>query len=208
MTDEAREQLFGQYWAAKEAVAAYGFSETFEDEPSIAPAPNSSASWTVGRPHVSAQAVLQDYPRFIRVTAGAGKTYILVRSARDSVKPFGNLPATIKTSGTATTQFTGQVSSMATQQSPTTDDDSVEEIIWRVGTTLSVGYRAKLTARLTALQRAVQEEEPDGYGITVKSLHQFIEFLKTYPELPMSIHYSDTGTKYLHLLEIRIRLRF
>ncbi len=72
---------------------------------------------------------------------------------------------------------------MATQQPPTTEDESVEEIIWRVGTTLSARYKAKLTSRLSELQKSVQEEELDGRGITVRSLQHFIELLKAYPAL-------------------------
>jgi hypothetical protein len=72
---------------------------------------------------------------------------------------------------------------MATQQPPTTDDESVEGIIWRVGTTLSARYRAKLTSRLSELQNAVQEEELASRGITVRSLQHFIELLKAYPVL-------------------------
>ena len=70
-----------------------------------------------------------------------------------------------------------------TQQPPTTDDESVEEIIWRVGTALSVPYRKRLVSRLSELQKAVQEEELDGRGISVKSLQHFIELLESYPAL-------------------------
>ena len=187
MTGEAQEEFFAQYWAAKKAVAAYGLSKDFEDEPSIATTPSSSASWATNVPverwsDVYNQAVSLDYPHFIHLKPGTGKSYILLRWTRDSAKPLGIPSGTLVTSGVAVTT-SGQGGSMATQQAPTTEDESVEEIIWRVGTTLSVGYRAELTARLTELQRAVQEEEPDGRGITVKSLQEFIEFLKTNPAL-------------------------
>jgi hypothetical protein len=36
---------------------------------------------------------------------------------------------------------------------------------------------------LSELENAVKEEEPDGRGIAVKSLHHFIELLKVYPAL-------------------------
>ncbi len=72
---------------------------------------------------------------------------------------------------------------MATQQPPITENESVEEIIWHVGTTLSVRYKAKLAFRLSELQKAVQEEELDGRGITVRSLQHFVELLKGYPSL-------------------------
>jgi hypothetical protein len=57
--------------------------------------------------------------------------------------------------------------------------ESVEEIIWRVATTLPVRYREKLTIRLSELQKAMQEEELESRGISVGSLHYFVEFLKT-----------------------------
>lgn len=72
---------------------------------------------------------------------------------------------------------------MATQQPPTTADESVEEIIWGVGTSPSIRYRAKLASRLNELQKGVREEESDGRGITAKSLQHFIELLKAYPAL-------------------------
>jgi len=59
----------------------------------------------------------------------------------------------------------------------------VEEMIWSAGTTLSAPYRTKLASRLTELQKAVQEEELDGGGITVSSLQHFIELLQAYPAL-------------------------
>jgi hypothetical protein len=71
----------------------------------------------------------------------------------------------------------------ATQQPPTTEDESVEEIIWRVGTSLVVGDRVALASRLNELQKAVQEEEPDGRGINPRSMQQFIALLKANPAL-------------------------
>lgn len=188
MTEETPDQSFGRHLAAKKAVAAYGLSE-FEEEPSFATAPSSSASWaadvTILSPDdIYAETVSQDYPQVLRVAAGSGKTHIFIRYTRDSGKPFGILPATFVTSGGAVTPIKfGQGSSMATQQPPTTEDESVEEIIWRVGTTLSIRYRARLASRLSDLQKAVQEEELDGRGITVRSLQHFIELLKAYPSL-------------------------
>jgi hypothetical protein len=67
--------------------------------------------------------------------------------------------------------------------STSTEDESVEKIIWHAGTTLSVRYKAKLASRLSELQKAVQEEELDGRGITVRSLQHFVELLKAYPSL-------------------------
>jgi hypothetical protein len=188
MTEEAPEQSFGQYWTAKKAVAAFGLSE-FEEEPNFAMAPSSSASWaanaTVGSPSdLPGERISQDDSHLIRVSAGSGKTHIFLRYATGSAKPFGILPAMLGTSGGAVMLITfGEGASMATQQPSTTEDESVEEIIWRVATTLPVPYRAKLTVRLSELQKAVQEEELDRHGITVRSLQHFVEFLKTNPAL-------------------------
>jgi hypothetical protein len=175
MTEEARDQSFGRYLAAKKAVAAHGFSENFEEEESFATIPSSAAS------DVSAPTVLV-YPRISALAHGVGKTYVVYTGT--SAKPFEIVPATLVTSRALGTLVTfGQGGSMATQQPPTTEDESVEEIIWRVGTTLSARYRAKLTSRLSELQKSVQEEELDGRGITVRSLQHFIELLKAYPAL-------------------------
>jgi hypothetical protein len=57
----------------------------------------------------------------------------------------------------------------------------VDEIILSATATLSAPYRTKLASRLTELQKAVQEEELDGGGITVGSLRHFIELLQAYP---------------------------
>jgi hypothetical protein len=154
MTEEARDQSFGRYLAAKKAVAAHGFSENFEEEQSFATAPSSSASWS----------------GYMKVSSGLVKTF--------------EIPTTIVASGTLETLFTfSQGGSMATQQPPITENESVEEIIWHVGTTLSVRYKAKLASRLSELQKAVQEEELDGRGITVRSLQHFVQLLKAYPSL-------------------------
>lgn len=185
MTKESPEQSFGQYWAAKRGVAAYGLSE-FEDEPNFATAPASSASWaakvTVVSPSdVHAQKASQDCPYIIHVPAGSGKTHIFVG---DTLKQFRILPATLLASGSTVMLSTlGQGGSMATQQPTTTEDESVAEIIWRAATTLAIRYRAKLSVRLSELQRAVQEEQVDGRGITVTSLHNFVEFLTMNPAL-------------------------
>ncbi len=188
MTDEAQELLYGQYLNSKKAMVAYGLSEDFDDESNVATAANNSASWaaslTIGRSaEMHRQAGSLECPRFFRVTAGTGKTYILLRSAKNSVKSFSKLPATLVTSGVgATTIASGHVGSMATQQPPTAEDESVEQIIWRAVTTLSPAYRLKLAARLSELQKAVREES-DGCGISAKSLDNFIKFLKAYPAL-------------------------
>ena len=176
MTEALQDQSFGRYLAVRKAVAAHGFSENFEEEPNFATIPSSAAA------DLSTPAVIV-YPRISGVVPSVGKTFIVGYTGL-LVKPFEIVPATLITSKALGTPVTfGQSGSMATQQPPITEDESVEEIIWRVGTTLSVQYRAKLTSRLSELQKAVQEEELDGRGISAKSLQHFLKLLKAYPTL-------------------------
>jgi hypothetical protein len=185
MIEEAQEEFFGRYWVAKRAVPAYGLSEDFEDELSVTTAPNSSAAWAANAPignpsDIFARAVSEGHPRFIRVFTGTGESYVFGRHTSAFLK----LPATLVTSAVAVTlSASGHSGSMATQQPPTTEDESIEQIIWRIGTAFSARYGAKLAARLAELQTVVQEEEADGSGITVESLQHFFEFLKAHPTL-------------------------
>lgn len=170
-----QDQSFGKYLAIKTA-AAHGFSETFDEELSFPTFPSSAAS------DVSAPVIVV-YPRVSGPSSSSGKSY-LVKYTGALVNPFEIIPATLVTSRTlgALVAF-GQGGSMASQQPPTAEDETVEEIIWRVGTTLSVPYRTRLASRLSDLQKAVQDEELDGRGIMAKSLQHFIELLKAYPTL-------------------------
>lgn len=63
------------------------------------------------------------------------------------------------------------------------DTQSAEEIISRVRTMLPIQHGARLASRLRDLQKAVQEEELEGGGIAVGSLHNFIELLQAHPAL-------------------------
>jgi hypothetical protein len=178
---EAREQSFAQYLAAKKAVVAYGRSEKLEDEQSLEMAPTSSAS-RVGN-------VIPLNPsneRFHMVRVGTGKTYILtyLRASTRIDRTLNILSKALITSETLKPQFTiGEGDTMATQQPSTVDEQSVEHIIWHVRTTLPVTYRLRLASRLSELQKAVQEEELDGRGISVGSMQHFVEFLEHYPAL-------------------------
>lgn len=177
MTEEAREQSFGRYLAVKEAIAVYGPSEKFEDEQNFSTAPSSTGIAAVGL------RVLGPSNLYVEPIRGGGKTFI-VKWTPAGVQRFPFAPTTFVTSGAIETLFTiGQGGSMATQQPPVTDDESVEEIIWRVRTMLPVQYRARLASRVRELQKALQEEELDGGGIAVGSLHNFVELLKAHPAL-------------------------
>ena len=190
MKQEAREQSSGRYLAAKKVAVAYGLSENFEDEQSFETAPTSSASWvknlTVVNPSDEyVQVVSVGYPRVSGVVPGAGKMYIVTyRGASGRLDKTFELPTALITSGALRTQFPiGHGGSMATQPPSITDEPNVEEIIWRVRTTLPARYKTRLASRLSELQKAVQEEELDGRGISVGSLQHFIEFLEAYPAL-------------------------
>lgn len=191
MREQAREQSFGRYWAAKDAVVAYGLLNQPEDDQSFETAPTSLASRVtnlaiVNQSDVYVQAASVGYPLVSGVVPGAGKTYIVIyRGTLGRLdKRFDIVPTTLVTSGELRSPFTiGQGGSMATQQPPVADEQSAEEIIWRVRTVLPVQYRARLASRLRELQKAVQEEELDGGGIAVGSLHNFVELLKAHPAL-------------------------
>lgn len=177
MTGAAREQSLGRYPAVEEAMAGYGPSERFEDEPNFSTAPSSSGIATVSLTLSGASNL------YVEAIRGGGKTFI-VKWTPAAVQRFWFAPTTRVTSGALETLFTiGQGGSMATQQRPVPDDESVEEVIWRVRTMLPVPYRARLASRLRELQKAVQAEESEGRGIAAGSLQSFIDFLTTHPAL-------------------------
>ena len=177
MTEAAREQSFGPYFTVKETVIGYGLSEKFEDEHNFSTAPSSTGVAVAGL------AVVGPSNLYVEVARGSGKTFI-VKWTVAAVQRSEIAPATLVTSGALETLFTiGQGGSMATQQPPVADEQSVEEIIWRVRAVLPVKYRVRLAFRLRELQKAVQEEELDCGGIAVGSLHNFVEFLKAHPAL-------------------------
>lgn len=193
MTEEAQDHSFGRYLTAKKAAATYGLLEHFEHERSFAMASSNSAAWgknfaIVEPSEVYVEAIPVRYPSVSGVRPGAGKTYVFISRYTKGSDKFGNpleiTPTTIISSSARENLFTiGQSGNMATQQPPTTEDESVEQIIWQVATTLPIRYRARLASRLSELQIAVQEEELDGRGISVGSLKHFIGFLSDYPTL-------------------------
>lgn len=189
MTAESREELFGRYWAAKQAGAAYGLSSDFEEDPSFATDPELSPYWTENPLTEQARNTFpelpsRNFPPFVNVAAGSGKTYFLAMHSIILANPVVILPSALITSEAGPTSVTSGLSEgTATQHSTTPENDRVEELIWRIGTAPSIRYRQRLAARLTELQKTVQEEEPDGRGITVRSLQHFFDFLKVYPDL-------------------------
>ncbi len=193
MTEEARDHIFGRYLTAKKSAVAYGLAENFEHEGSFAVTSSSTSAWgknftTVEPSDVYVEAMPRRYPTVTGLRAGAGKTYVVIGNYTKASGKFDDpleiLHTSIITSNIRETLFTiGPTVSTATQQPPTTENESIEQIIWRVGTTLPISYRKKLASRLSELQEAVREEELDGRGITVRSLQHFIEFLKAHPML-------------------------
>ena len=181
MTEETAQQVCGAIRTAQGPVIAYGASE-FEEESSFTTTPSSSAYWAATPSSANPpETPSRDYAHVLQVAFGSGKTRIFFKYV---AKPSGILPATLVTSReTMTLYMVGQPRSMATQQPALTEDETVEEIIWRVATTLSVGYRTRLAVRLSELQKAVQEEELDGRGIMVTSLRHFVDLLKMNPAL-------------------------
>lgn len=177
MTEETQDRSFERLLAAKKAMAAYRLPENLEDEQGFTKASSNSAPW-------STNLTVVDPSNFhLGAVRGAGKSFI-VNYTTAAVQPFKIAPATIITSGAVETLFTiGQGGSMATQHPSVVDEPTVEEIIRRARTTLPLRYRERVASRLSELEKTVQEEELDGRGITVKSVHHFVEFLKAYPAL-------------------------
>jgi hypothetical protein len=179
MREEALEPSFARYLTVKRAVVAYGLSEKFEHEQNLESDLTSSAS---RRANVVLINPLREY---VQVPMGAGKTHLLAHLAAS-----GNVNKTFDILSEALAnleeviQFTiGQGGSMATQQPSTAEEQSVEQIIWHIRTTLVLPYRVRLASRLSELQRAVQEEEFDGAGISVGSVQHFVKFIEAYPTL-------------------------
>lgn len=173
--EKTNEQTFGKYLAAKKAALAYGLSESIPDEQVFETAPTNTN--------------LTPASGDIRITMGAGKTHALFLVLRPDLMIFKNLPHIPSTPEASNTDFTvaqtgiAQSDSMATQQSSSAEQQSVEEIISYVQSALSVRYRGRLASRLSELHKSVQEEESDSNGISSKSLQRFIEFLRAYPVL-------------------------
>lgn len=191
MTEPSREQALVRYLAATKAVSAYGLVEKFEADDDFATEPMSLCVWIKNAPVVNAFDVhVQTVPAGRLLTDAVrwegGQTYGLNFTKSSLVVParFEVLPlASMRSGALEALSMGGQGSSMATQQPSIIDEESVEEIIWRVRTTLPLPYRVRLASRLGELQKAVQEEELDCRGISVGSLQHFIEFLEAYPAL-------------------------
>ena len=187
--EEAPDQSFESYLAARNAVAAYGLSEEFENDQHFTRASSNSTLRVLNLPGIStADPHAQALPTFY-VPFGAGKTCVILSTFTRAAGKFSNLlpivpaPTTV-TSGSPESLFTvTQGASMASEPAAITEEQSVDEIIRRIRTTLPARFRIKLAARISELEQAVQEEESDGRGIEARSLHQFLELLKTYPAL-------------------------
>lgn len=178
MTEVAREQSLGRYLAVKNE-RAYGLLE-MGGEPIFETGPTSSASWVKD---YTEESLPEGYVHEVPADIPHGPTVVLSDNAifLNTVTALRMLmlhPRVI-TSGELETRFLiGRGDSMATQQPSITDEEDVEEIIWRVQTTRRLLYMEALVSRLRELQNAVQEEESEGRGISVGSLQHFIEFLE------------------------------
>ena len=172
MTEEAREQSFARYLAAKKAVSAYGLSKKFAEEEGFEPVAASSTSRLA---NVTAVNLSDQY--ILVVPVGAGKTQFFMGALDRLV--FQMLPQ-----ARVTSEFTiAQGDSMATQEASIADEQSVEEIILGVRTGLTLAYGVRLASRLSELQKAVEQEDLEGHGISVTSLEHFIKFLEANPAL-------------------------
>jgi hypothetical protein len=189
MTEEARDYSSGRYLTAKKVAVSYGLPENFEHDDNFAVTSSNSAAWgknftIVELSDVYVGAIPIGYPTVTGIRRVTGKKFVVIDNYTKGSGKLEILPTSIITSNTGESLFTiGQSGSMATQQPVSAEDESIEEVIWRVATSVSISYRTKLAARLRELQEAVQEEESDGRGITVRSLQHFMEFLKAHPML-------------------------
>lgn len=185
MTEEARDQSFGRYLTAKKAAVTYGLSGGPVHD-CFAVTSSNSAAW--GKHFTTVEpsnAFIEANPSVagIHLHHGSRKIYVFIDNFAEGSSRLEILPTSLITSNTGEMLFpVSQTGNMATQQPASVQNESIEEIIWRVGTSVPISYRTKLAARLRELQEDVQKES-DGVGIVVRSLQHFIEFLKAYPML-------------------------
>jgi hypothetical protein len=186
MTDEGSEQLVKSYLAAKQAVLAYGLSE--DDDQHFTTASSNSVLRLVD---LTGIATTDSHIRFrpaFYVPVGSGKTTIILSTSRSAAGKFSEIAftpsQTIVTSDSSESVFTlAQASTMAVEAPLLTDGQTLDEVISSILPVLPARYSVKLAARLTELDHAVREEEPDSRGIEVRSLLHFLRFLESYPEL-------------------------
>ncbi|MEE9215780.1 MAG: hypothetical protein V3U54_13580 [Thermodesulfobacteriota bacterium] len=63
------------------------------------------------------------------------------------------------------------------------EEDQVQELIFRFRTSLSIPYRERLANRLLSLFNDAKEEDPDSLGITLGSIRDFYNFLQLHTNL-------------------------
>jgi len=182
MTQEAAEQTFAEYLAAKRGVAAFGLSECVEAEDGWEIAPTSSASRLPNLVPINLGET-----RIVTGSAGVGKTHLLLEFCRAASQPHlysQGLSEALVNSVALRLFKVIQGDSMATQQPSTADEQSfVHQLIWQIMTAFHLPYRAKLASRLSELQKAVQEEQEDGQGMSLSSVQSFFQFIGAYPGL-------------------------
>lgn len=189
MTEETPDRSFGEYLAARNAVAAYGLSDEFDDDQYFTRAASNSALRVVDLSGVStADPHVRALPTFY-LSFGAGKACVILSTFTKAAAKFSKALAIVSsdttvTSGLPESLFTvAQGGSMASEPALITEEQSADEIIGRIRAMLPARYNAQLATRLTELEQLVREEEPDARGIEVGSLLHFVTLLEAYPEL-------------------------
>ena len=173
MTEEAPNHSFREYAAARQSLATYGDWEQIEEDQLITKASSNS---TFQLPKLLLADTTNPQARVVSIiyTGGAGKTWAFRNLIKGAVASI--------TSGNRESLFSViQSAGMASEPPVIAEEQSVDEIIRRIRTTLPDRYGQKLSARINELQQAVKDEELDGRGIDAGSLSHFVGVLKAYP---------------------------
>lgn len=79
-----------------------------------------------------------------------------------------------------------------------TEEDQVQELIFKIKTSLTIPYREILANRLLTLLHDAKEEDPSSYGIAAGSLRNFVSFLQSHANLKCpSISLTPDGDIYI-----------
>lgn len=190
MTEEAPDQSFEKYRAAKKAVVAYGLSEEVDDDQQFTTASSNSALRVVDLPGITTtDPHVRAVPTFY-VPFGSGKTCVVLSTFTTAAAKFSNsvtiVPAhTTVTSGSPESLLIVAYGASTTASPPALiiEEQSAAEIIGHIRAMLPARYRVELANRLNELEQLVQEEESDDHGIKVGSLLHFVKLLEAHPEL-------------------------
>lgn len=114
----------------------------------------------------------------------AWRIILISPTVRRHKYPFYDTPATNKES------VAGVISEWPEKTNPFTqvdllyeEDEQVQELIFRIKTSLFIPYHERLANRLVTLFKDAKEEDPNSHGISVGSLRYFYNFLQLHTNL-------------------------